>query len=114
MPRRADPKSIRGCDDEADAVKLAIRLSRRKQKDIADGMGVHPSFISLVKRGDRTLTSLMARKFAIETGWDVVRQYRTMVSGQRIADGSARETDKIALLASYTQPERLDYLEAAA
>lgn len=103
QPVRADEKTVRMCDTELDAIKVALLMSRKEQKTIAELMGISEAYLSLIKTGGRPLTKRLLPLFCSATGWDVVRQYRAMQAGIRIAEGFNREADRIAQIASYTQ-----------
>lgn len=102
-PRCADEKTVRLCDCEEDAISVSIALSGLTQTEIARRMGISKGYLSLLKSGHRTLTVAMMAKFCSATGWNVVRQYRALQVAMRIASGTPREADRIALIASYTR-----------
>ena len=102
-PRNADEKTVRLCDSEEDAIAVCIRLSGLTQAEIARRMGVSRAYLTLLKQGQRTLTSKTLARLSCATGWAVVQQYRAMQAGIRIATGQVRAVDRIALIASYTQ-----------
>lgn len=102
-PARADEKTVRMCDTEQDAIKVSILMSRKEQLKIAELMGISEAYLSLIKSGARPLTNRLLPLFCSATGWDVVRQYRAMRAGMRIAEGASREADRLAMIASYTQ-----------
>lgn len=102
-PRAADERTLRRCDSEQDAIAVAITLSRVSQAEIARRMGIAKGYLTMLKKGERVLTSDMAAALSYATGSDVVRQYRTLQSAYRIARGIPRESDRIAAIASYSQ-----------
>lgn len=102
-PRDADERTLRRCDTEQDAIAVSLVLSRVSQAEIARRMGVSKGYLTMLKAGDRTLTSQMAQALCNATGSNLVRQYRTLQSAYRIAQGRAREADRIAAIASYSQ-----------
>ena len=67
QPRRADEKTIRLCDTEQDAIAVAIALSGLTQTEIAARMGVSKGYLSLLKKGERTLTSQKLSSLASTT-----------------------------------------------
>lgn len=101
-PRDADAKTVRLCDSEQDAISVAIALSGLSQAEIARRMGVAKSYLTMLKTGERLLTSKMAAALCDATGSNVVRQYRTLRAAERIAQGVMREVDRIAAIASYS------------
>lgn len=102
-PQDAAEKTLRMCDTEQDAIAVAIALSGLTQAEIARRMGVAKSYLTMLKTGERVLTSRMAAALCSATGSNLVRQYRTLQSAYRIAQGRAREVDRIAAIASYTR-----------
>jgi hypothetical protein len=102
-PKQASAQTLRLCDTEEDAISVSIVLSGVSQAEIARRMGVSPAFVTLLKTGERTLTSKMLPKFCAATGSDLVRQFRTLQSLLRQATGAPRASDRIATIASYTQ-----------
>jgi plasmid maintenance system antidote protein VapI len=102
-PRDADERTLRRCDSEQDAIAVAIVLSRVSQAEIARRMGIAKGYLTMLKKGERVLTSDMAAALCYATGCNLVRQYRTLQSAYRIAQGKARESDRIAAIASYSQ-----------
>lgn len=103
QPRRADDKTVRMCDSEQDAIAVSIALSGLTQIEIASRMGISKGYLSLLKKGERALTSTRLAAFCSATSWDVVRQYRDLQVALRIATGHPREADRIALIASYAR-----------
>jgi plasmid maintenance system antidote protein VapI len=91
------------CDSEQDAIAASIAISTLSQAEIARRMGIAKSYLTMLKTGERVLTSNMAKAFCYATGSNLVRQYRTLQSAYRIAQGRAREADRIAAIASYSQ-----------
>lgn len=102
-PQQATAQTLRLCETEEDAISVSIVLSGVSQAEIARRMGVSPAFVTLLKNGGRVLTSKMLPRFCAATGSDLVRQYRTLQSAFRIAQGTPRYSDRIAAIASYTQ-----------
>lgn len=102
-PRDAADKTVRGCDHEQDAIAVAIALSHLSQAEIARRMGVAKSYLTMLKRGERVLTSEMLAAFCCATGSNVVRQYRVLQTARRMVEGRMREADRIAAIASYSQ-----------
>lgn len=102
-PRDADERTLRRCDSEQDAIAVAIVLSRVSQAEIARRMGIAKGYLTMLKKGERVLTSDMAAALSYATGSNLVRQYRTLQTAYRIAQGRARESDRIAAIASYSQ-----------
>ena len=103
-PRDAAEKTLRLCDSEQDAIAVSISLSGLAQAEIARRMGISKGYLTMLKTGERVLTSRMASALCSATGTNLVRQYRTLQSALRIAQGRAREADRIAAIASYTRP----------
>jgi plasmid maintenance system antidote protein VapI len=101
-PRDADERTLRRCDTEQDAIAVSIALSHVSQAEIARRMGIAKGYLTMLKKGERTLTSAMASAMCYATGSNLVRQYRTLQSAFRIAQGRAREADRIAAIASYS------------
>lgn len=101
-PRFADEKTVRLCDSESDAIATALLLSRVSQAEIARRMGISAPYLTLLKKGERAMTSKLLARFSIATGSMVVQQYRDMQAGIRIATGQVRASDRIAHIASYT------------
>jgi hypothetical protein len=66
-------------------------------------MGISNAYLTLLKQGQRTLTSKMARRLVEATGWRLVHQYRDLQSALRAAQGKPREADRIAYIASFTE-----------
>lgn len=104
-PRQANAQTLRMCETEQDAISVSIVLSEVSQAEIARRMGVSAAFVTLLKTGERTLTSKMAAKFCSATGSDLVRQFRTLQSLLRQATGTPRAHDRIAAIASYSMRE---------
>lgn len=102
-PRRADEKTIRLCDGEEDAIAVAIQLSGLTQVEIAGRMGISKGYLTLLKKGERVLTTKNLAALSAATGWDVVRQYRDLQLALRITSGCPRDADRIAIAASYTR-----------
>lgn len=102
-PKDANDKTLRLCDSEQDAIAVSIRLSRCSQAEIARRMGVAKSYLTMLKRGERVLTCEMAAALCSATGCNLVRQYRALQSARRIVQGTVREVDRIAAIASYSQ-----------
>lgn len=101
--KNADEQTLRLCITEEDAIAVSLRLSGCSQSEIAKRMGVSSAYVTLLKKGERTLTSNMAQKLIDATGWNLVRQYRDLQSALRIAQGRPREIDRIAHIASFTR-----------
>lgn len=104
-PRDASEKTLRLCESEQDAIAVAIRLSRCTQAEIARRMGISRGYLTMLKTGERVLTSDMAARFAIATGSRLVRQYRDLHMALRIARGAERHADRIASIALHTALE---------
>ena len=104
-PRDADDRTLRRCDTEQDAIAVSIALARVSQAEIARRMGIARGYLTMLKKGERVLTSEMAAAFCSATGCNLVRQYRTLQTAYRIAQGRAREADRIAAIASYSMRE---------
>lgn len=102
-PRCADEKTVRLCDSEQDAIAVSIALSGLTQVEIAARMGISKGYLTLLKKGERTLTSSKLSALCSATGWDVVRQYRDLQLALRITSGRPRDADRIAIAASYTR-----------
>lgn len=102
-PRDADDRTLRRCDCEQDAIAVSIALSHVSQAEIARRMGIARGYLTMLKKGERTLTSQMATALCYATGSNLVRQHRTLQTAYRIAQGRAREADRIASIASYSQ-----------
>jgi plasmid maintenance system antidote protein VapI len=103
QPKDAAEKTLRLCDSEQDAIAVSIAISGLHQAEIARRMGIAKSYLTMLKTGERVLTTRMASAFCSATGSNLVRQYRTLQSAFRIAQGRARECDRIAAIASYSQ-----------
>lgn len=101
-PRDAAEKTLRMCDTEQDAIAVSIALCGLSQAEIARRMGISKGYLTMLKTGERVLTVKMAGALCSATGSNLVRQYRTLQSALRIAQGRARESDRIASIASYT------------
>src|SRR5690606_20800483 len=104
-PRDADERTLRRCDSEQDAIAVAIALSRVSQAEIARRLGIAKGYLTMLKKGERVQTSERASALCCATGSNVVRQYRTLQSALRIAQGRARESDRIAAIASYSMQQ---------
>lgn len=102
-PRDAAEKTLRMCDSEQDAIAVSIAISGLSQAEIARRIGISKGYLTMLKTGDRVLTSRMACALCSATGTNLVRQYRTLQSAYRIAQGRAREVDRIAAIASFTR-----------
>lgn len=100
--RDADERTVRMCLTEEDAIAASIKLSGAYQSEIAKRMGVDKSLITMLKKGERTLTRKMTHRFIAATGWNLVRQYRDLQSALRAAQGRPREMDRIAYIASFS------------
>lgn len=101
--KNADEQTLRLCITEEDAIAVSLRLSNCTQIEIAKRMGVSSAFVTLLKKGERALTSDMAQRLINATGWGLVRQYRDLQSALRITQGRPREEDRIAHIASFTK-----------
>ena len=102
-PRDAADKTLRLCDTEEDAIAVAISLSSLSQAEIARRMGIAKSYLTMLKRGERVLTSEMLAAFCCATGSNLVRQYRALQTARRMVEGRMREADRIAAIASYSR-----------
>lgn len=105
QPRDASDKTLRLCDSEQDAIAVAIRLSGLSQAEVARRMGIAKGFVTMLKKGERDLAGPMVNAFCSATGSNLVRQYRTLQSALRIAQGAPRYADRIAAIASYSMRE---------
>jgi len=105
QPRDAAEKTVRLCDTEEDAIAVSITLSGVSQAEIARRMGVAKGFVTMLKTGERNLTSDMLAAFCCATGSNCVRQYRALKSAMRMMQGAVREADRIAQIASYSKAE---------
>jgi transcriptional regulator with XRE-family HTH domain len=102
-PRDAKEKTVRLCDSEEDAIAVSIALSGVSQAEIARRMGIAKGYVTMLKKGERVLTSDMLAAFCTATGSNCVRQYRALKSAMRMMQGAVREADRIAQIASYTK-----------
>lgn len=102
-PQDAAEKTLRMCDSEQDAIAVSIALSGIPQVEIAKRMGISKGYLTMLKTGERVLTARMVPVLCTATGSNLVRQYRTLQSAYRIAQGRVREADRIAAIASYTR-----------
>lgn len=101
--RSADDQTLRLCASEEEAIAVSLRLSGCHQNEIARRMGISNAYLTLLKQGQRTLTSKMAARLAEATGWRLVHQYRELQSALRAAQGKPREMDRIAYIASFSE-----------
>lgn len=106
-PRDASEKTLRGCDNEQDAVAVAIVLSRVSQAEIARRMGVAKSLLTMLKSGERLFGESLAGErlleaFSAATGSNVVKQYRVMQMAYRAALGRSRAADRIYAIAQHS------------
>lgn len=101
--RNADDQTLRLCASEEEAIAVSLRLSGCHQNEVARRMGISPAYLTLLKQGQRTLTSKMARRLVEATGWRLVQQYRELQSALRAAQGKPREMDRIAYIASFSE-----------
>lgn len=101
--RNADDQTLRLCATEEEAIAVSIRLSGCHQSIIARRMGVSGAYITMLKKGERALTSKMAARLSEATGWRLVHQYRELQSALRVAQGKPREMDRIAYIASFSE-----------
>ena len=62
-PRDADDRTLRRCDTEQDAIAVSIALARVSQAEIARRMGIARGYLTMLKKGERVLTSEMAAAF---------------------------------------------------
>jgi plasmid maintenance system antidote protein VapI len=104
-PRDASEKTVRRCDSEQDAIAVALCLSRLSQAEVARRMGISRSYLTMLKTGERVMTTALLGRLCVVTGSNVVRQYRALQSALRIASGHARQADRIAEIASHTMTE---------
>ena len=103
QPRDAAEKTLRLCDSEQDAIAVSITLSGLSQAEVARRMGISRGYLTMLKKGERVLTSRMVALLCAATGSNLVRQYRALQSALRMAQGRVRATDRIAAIASYSQ-----------
>lgn len=101
--RNADDQTLRLCSSEEEAIAVSLRLSGCHQSEIAKRMGISGAYLTMLKKGERTLTTRMARRLIEATGWNLVRQYRDLQSALRTAQGRPREMDRIAYIASFSE-----------
>lgn len=102
QPRDAAEKTLRMCDSEQDAIAVSIQLSRISQAEIARRMGISRSYLTMLKTGERTMTTDLLGRFCVVTGSNLVRQYRELQLALRLARGHVRQHDRIAEIASHT------------
>lgn len=101
-PRDASEKTLRLCESEEDAIAVSIRLARVSQANIARRMGISRSYLTMLKTGDRVMTTALLGRFCVVTGCNLVRQYRELQLALRLARGQTRQADRIDEIASHT------------
>lgn len=101
-PRNASEKTVRLCESEEDAIAVSLRLAPASQAEVARRMGISRSYLTMLKTGERTMTSALLGRFCVCTGCNLVRQYRELQLALRIARGQERQADRIAEIASHS------------
>lgn len=101
-PVMADERTLRLCFTEQDAILASIQLSGLTYRELAARMGASKSLVNALAKGERTLTDRRTTAFCNATGTLLVRQWRELQRALRIAQGRAREADRIAAIASYS------------
>lgn len=104
-PTLADERTLRLCFTEQDAILASIQLSKLTYREIAARMGVSKSLINAYAKGERGLTDRRTTAFCNATGTLLMRQWRELQRAIRIAQGRAREADRISAIASYSMRE---------
>jgi hypothetical protein len=100
-PRPADPKTVRLCFSEADAVKGSILISGLTLAEIGARIGVSKQAVG--KWITNGVPEFRTTAFQNATGTLLLTQYRAMEQAEREAAGVVRESDRIARLASYSK-----------
>lgn len=65
-------------------------------------MGISRSYLTMLKTGERVMTTDLLGRFGVSTGCNLVRQYRALQSALRAAAGHVRQADRIDEIASHT------------
>lgn len=102
QPRDATDKTLRLCETEQDAIAVALKLAHVSQANVARGMGISRSYLTMLKTGERVMTSALLARFCVVTGSNLVRQYRELQMALRVARGQVRQADRISEIASHT------------
>lgn len=102
-PCDASEKTVRLCDSEQEAIAVAIALSKLSQAELARRIGISRSYLTMLKTGERTLSSKLLTAFCHASGSNVVRQYRALHSAIRAAQGRGRISDRIEAIAAHSR-----------
>lgn len=102
QPRDAAEKTLRLCESEQDAIAVSLRLARASQAKVAERMGISRSYLTMLKTGERVLTTDMLGRLCVATGCNLARQYRELQLALRIARGQVRQVDRILEIASHS------------
>jgi hypothetical protein len=97
----ASDETLRLCASERDAVLTSIALCNLTYAEIAARCGVSKQAVH--KWTQTGIPGRRERAFCNATGSLLVQQYRSLQTALRMTQGRAREADRIAVIASYSQ-----------
>lgn len=76
---------------EAHAIKVSIVASQMKQAYLAAKLGVSPTYLTLMKKGDRPVPEWIVTPFCVHVGSMLLKQYREFQAALRAMRGEGQE-----------------------